>query len=202
MHDELMDLWQESAMPAPDRAEIARLAGRAAMSRFDRTIRSRNLREYGAGFGVIAFFGWQLAHGRFVELDVAAIAAVLFVLGFLWNHHRHIAPLDPSTCASDYQAAMLSRIDSQIRLLSSIRYWYLLPFYVPIVWVTVIASRRSLIVAGLFFLLATLLYAVIAWLNEKVGVQHLIRQRTRIEALFEANRPVPNQAGPFPTPNS
>lgn len=202
MNDELMALWQESTRPAPDRTEIARLAGRAAMNRFDRAIRSRNLREYAAGFIVVAFFGWQLAHGRFVGLDLAAIAAVLFVLGFLWSHHRNIAPLDPTARASDYQAAMLSRIDSQIRLLSSIRYWYLLPFYVPIVWVTVLVSRRSLVVAGLFFVLSTLLYAAIAWLNEKIGVRHLIRQRAQIEALLETNGPVPNQAGPLPTPNS
>lgn len=185
MSDDLMELWQESTRPAPNRAEISRLAARAAMSRFDRAIRSRNLREYAAGVLVVAFFGWHLVHGRFVGLDLAAIGAVLFVMGFLWNHHRHIAPLDPTACASDYQTAMLSRIDGQIRLLTSIRYWYLLPVYVPVVWVAVMVSRRSLVFAAVFLAFATLVYVAIAWLNEKVGVPHLLRQRARIEALFE-----------------
>jgi hypothetical protein len=182
--DDLALLWRASTAPEPDPREIARLAGRASMRRFDRDIFRRNSLEYLAGVVAIVFFGWQIVTGNGVDRlqSVAAVLCVSFVLGHLWWSHRNLTPLDPSADARSYQVAMLERIDEQIRLLDSNRFWYLMPLSIPIFW-PILAGSSLVTVTDAAMLLG--LFAGAAWLNERWGVRRLKKERAYVEGLFQ-----------------
>ena len=113
-NEELMLLWKQGTSGEPVPEEIARLAGRASMRRFDRVIFWRNFREYAAGLFIFVSFGWLLASGVARALGLipyvfGGAVGVEFVLVYLWWQHRELTPLDPSADARAYQAAMLAR---------------------------------------------------------------------------------------------
>ena len=112
-------------------------------------------------------------------------AGGLFVGAYLWWQHRGLAPLDPAADARSYQAALLMRIEHQIRLLSRVRYWYLLPLYLPAFLTFAAIWPRSRITAVLSFVIVTTVFAAIGWLNERVAVPLLRKERARVESLYE-----------------
>jgi hypothetical protein len=183
--DELTLLWQQGTSAEPDAAEISRLAGRASMKQFDRNLIRRNLGQYAAGLVLIVALGWNLAIGRSVIVSLAAGVCVVFVLGSLWWQHRDLKPLDPSADAKAYHAAMLARIDKQLRLLGSFRFWYLMPLSLPFFWgiLELVNEHASALWRDLTVLAA--LFAAAAWLNEKWGVQRLRAERAKIEGLYK-----------------
>ena len=182
--DDLVRLWQESILPSSDPERLARQVGRMTLARFDRMIDRRNLREY-LGLVVLAMMaGWQwMAGGNRVQA-AAILAGGLFVGCYLWWQHRRLAPLDPAADARSYQAALLARIDHQIRLLSSVRYWYLLPLFIPSLWTFVATWQRSRVAAVIGFIVVTVLFAGIGWLNERLAVPFLRQERARVESLY------------------
>jgi hypothetical protein len=188
--DELMLLWRQGTSAEPIPAEISRLAGRASIRQFDRVIFWRNFREYAAGLMLFAFFGWLLVTGKaralgMLQFVYGGALGVGFVLAYLWWRHRDLTPLDPSAGARVYQAAMLARIDKQIRLLGSVRYWYLLPLYIPGLWVIKQTWKRDPIRAVLGLGIYTGVFVFVGWLNERWGVRRLQAQRAKIQGLYE-----------------
>jgi hypothetical protein len=182
--DELTLLWRQGASAEPVPEEIARLAGRASMRRFDRFIFWRNFGEYAAGLLGFVFLGWLIVQGERLN-GLIGFVCVGFVLGYLWWQHRDLKPLDPSADARVYQAAMLARIDNQIRLLGSFRYWGL-PTYVFLLWMGYAHSEPLLATVRDLVLLASL-YVGVVWLNERSrwGVPRLRTERARIQGLYE-----------------
>jgi hypothetical protein len=185
--DELMLLWRQGTSTEPNPEEIARLAARASMRRFDQTIFWRNFREYAAGVIFLPFGIWMIVTdvvgiGR--AFGLTAIICMAFTLGYLWWQHRGLAPLDPSANARAYQSAMLERLDKQIRLLGSVSYWYLMPLYLPSLWIIgmlwTLYKPLALVVLGLH----TGAFIFIGWLNERWGVRQLQAKRARIETLY------------------
>lgn len=183
--DDLVRLWQESLLPAPDPGRVTRRVAKMALTRFDRAIFWRNVREY-AGYILLLFlFGRQwIVGGDRIEAALV-IAGASFGMGYLWWQHRRIVPADPSADARTFQAALLARIDDQIRLLSRIRYWYLLPLYVSVLWTTAHTWRESPIAAVVGWTVVTGAFVWIAWVNERLVVGHLKGERARVEALYE-----------------
>jgi predicted negative regulator of RcsB-dependent stress response len=120
-----------------------------------------------------------------LEFVYGGALGVGFVLAYLWWQHRDLAPLDPSSDARAYQAAMLARIDKQIRLLSRIRYWYLLPLYIPGLWVIKQMWKKNPMMALVSLVVYTGVYALVGWLNESWGVRKLQAERARIAGLYE-----------------
>lgn len=189
MNDELMLLWQQGASKEPDAAEVARLCGRATMARFDWIIKRRNFMEYAAGTFLLTASGWELWSGHETIHPLLVIAAVSFVLGYLWRAHRKMTPLDSATDALSYQSAMLTRIDLQIRLLSTVRYWYVLPLFVPMSYQ--IAGQwwtRGPAKAVGSFVFVTALCVGVVWLNERFAVRRLRAERDKIKALYTEER--------------
>ena len=130
-------------MPSPDPERLASQLARLALRRFDSHILWRNFREYAAALAVVGFGVWRFLAGD-DRLQVGAIVfGAAFVAGYLWFQHRRLPRLDPAATAHDYQAALLARIDRQIALLGSVRYWYLLPLYVPVLVQVVTPGRRT-----------------------------------------------------------
>ena len=183
--EDLVRLWQQTALPVLDPKDLARRVARMAVKRFDRSIFWRNFREYAGIAVVVVFFGWQWATGGDRVQAAVGIAGALFVGWYLWSRHRRLTRLDPSADARAYQAALLARIDDQVRLLSQVRYWYLLPLYLPGLWTVAQTWRASPVAAVVGWLVITGTFALIAWLNEKVAVDFLKKERARVESLYE-----------------
>jgi len=192
---ELQQMWQEGTFPQPaDPAEIARtIAG--IVHQFDRKIFWRNLREYAAGGLLLIVFSGSAAfgHGQIVPLSLIGLAAVLFVLVYLWWNHRNLQPLDPSGDVRAYKAALLARYDRQIQLLRTVRYWYFLPLYVWILAATVagmlhrparVSPWAHAIGLAASLGVVTALYVWLARLNELHAVRRLAEAKKQAESLL------------------
>jgi hypothetical protein len=183
--DELMLLWRQGTSSAPDPAEVARLAARASMRRFDRLIARRNVVETVAAFGVLVFFGWRLAAGDDRVSNGISVACVSFVIAYLWWQHRHEIALDTTADAEAYHAALLARLDRQIALLRTVPYWYLLPLYVPMILTGVPLWQKNAAATVAYFAVVTAVYVAIGVLNVRVGVPRLLAERARLQALYQ-----------------
>ena len=177
--DELILLWQQSASAKPDPAEIARLAGAASIKRFDRAVFWRNSLQYIAGLALCPVFIWQILTRPSIGTvwNLMALVCVGFVLLYIREQHREIKPLDPSADARSYQAAMLERIDREIRLIDSSRYWYLGPLCLPVFWGLLNGRPGVFLIVGI--------YAGAGWFIERWGVRRLTAERETIEGLYE-----------------
>ena len=180
---ELIQMWQESTAPGPlDAGELARSIA-AKIDRFDRKIRWRNGREYVGGGLLIAWFLWlsRIPSGR--TIAVAGIVAVGFVMIYLWRSQRATPRLDPASDATSYRKALLDRYDHQIRLLRSVKYWYVLPLYL---WMLlVLVSTPSSAATIPMFVLITLFAGFVVWLNESYGVRKLRAARKEAESMTD-----------------
>lgn len=186
---DLMSMWQKTVLPGRmDEAHIMQEIARR-MQRFDRVIWWRNLREYAAGAVLIAYFCWRSLYPASRLLALAGIVAVAFVLIYLWRNHRQTPPLDPSADGKSYQAALLSRYDTQIRLLRRVKYWYVLPLYLWMLLVIAMTSPSNAIgrrIGGGIFVTVFSLFVI--WLNEGYAVKKLIEKRKKAEALLEEGK--------------
>lgn len=183
--DELMQLWQQGVSSTPDGAEVARLAARASMRRFDRLIVRRNVIESLAAAGVLAFFGWNIAIGHDRVASTLSFACVSFVVAYLGWRHRHAVALDPAANAEAYHAALIAGLDRQIDLLRTAWYWYLLPLYVPPVLQGVSLWEKSRAATLVWMALVTAFYVGLGVLNARVVVKRLMTERTQLEALYQ-----------------
>jgi len=183
--DELMLLWQQGVSDAPDAAEVARLAARASMRRFDRLITRRNVIESLAAAGVLFWFGWNFVIGYQRLSNALSFASVSFVIAYLWWQHRHAVGLDAAADAEAYHAALLGRLDHQIALLRTVPYWYLLPLYVPTCLQAVTSWPRGPGATLTALAVLTALYVAVGVLNVRVGVPRLLAERARLEALYQ-----------------
>ena len=121
-------------------------------------------------------------------VPLTSVIITFFIMGYLWDKHRKARPVPPDANAAEYRAALLARIDQQIALTASARYWYVLPAWVFFVVVFLTGAVRSpnatrVLQFGLEFLLATAVAGVIVWVNERYGMRQLKRARQRVESL-------------------
>jgi hypothetical protein len=183
---ELMKMWQESVLPAPvDTWHMAKkLVERG--ERFGRTIFWRNMREYVAGVGLIAWLLWNLRAPGQRFLSVTGIVATGFVMFYLWRGQREKQPVDASSDMRAYQAALLERYDRQIALLRRVKYWYVAPFYawMLLVLLMVPAPPARKIPYFIFF---TSFSGIAVWLNESYGVRKLRKARGEVESMLGEN---------------
>jgi hypothetical protein len=180
---ELMRMWQESLLPAPMDARQLAMTIAKRVERFDRKIFWRNMREYVAGSGLIAWFLWLLRYPGQWYLSVAGIVAVGFVMIYLWRSQRKKQPLDPSADVSSYQTALLDRYDCQIELLRRVKYWYVAPLYAWMMLVLFTAPSPN--IGRLpYFIVFTAFAAFVIWLNEGYAVRKLRKARRNAESLI------------------
>jgi hypothetical protein len=183
--DELMLLWQQGTSSTPDPAEVARLAARASMRRFDRLIARRNVVESAAAAGVLTWFGWSFAAGHDRVSNGVSFACVSFVIAYLWWQHRHAVVVDATASAEAYHAALLARLDQQIGLLRTVPYWYLLPLYVPVALQAVAVWPKSPAATVVFVVVTTGCYVAIGVLNVRIAGPRLRAERARLVALYQ-----------------
>jgi hypothetical protein len=183
--DELMLLWQQGVSSTPDAAEVARLAARASMGRFDRMISRRNVVESITATGLLVWFGWNVVTGYERVANAVSFACVSFVIAYLWWQHRHAIVLDATADAEAYHAALLARLDRQIALLRTVPFWYLLPLYVPPVLQAVAVWHKSPGVALAFLGVVTAIYVAVGVLNVRITRARLLAERARLDALYQ-----------------
>jgi hypothetical protein len=182
--DDLVGLWQDTRLPGPDPEKLARRVAAMALRRFDRVIAWRNLREYAGSLLVLLFAVWRWRAGGERLQASAMIVAVLIVSGALWWQHRRVRSPDPAADARSYQAALLARIDHQIRLLGTVRYWYLLPLYLPVLLQVGLAWPTHPVSAIITLVVVTAIYVGLARLNERLAVGLLRQERARVASLY------------------
>ena len=176
-------MWQGHVASEEDPERVAR-AIMAQVWRFDQTLFWRNAREYAAGIVLLVVFLGQLVLGDDRIGALVGIGAVGFVLGYLWWKHRGLQPLDPAADLVAYRAALLARIDDQIRLLRSVTYWYLLPLSLPSLWQAVHVWHRSPWAAAVSLAVVVALFAFLRWLNVTGGVGALLATRANVESML------------------
>jgi hypothetical protein len=182
--DELKRYWQENTIDAPgtcNPALVRELSSR--VTQFDRKIFWRNSSEYAAGLVVLIWSGFMAYRGN--RPAIGTVLGVTFVMAYLWWQHRKLRQPDPSTNVLVYEKALLERFDSQIRLLSRVRYWYLLPLYIPIVWMAVEWFARQGWRAIFFLAIVTAAFVFVGWLNEKLAVGMLKEASAKVRAMIK-----------------
>jgi hypothetical protein len=178
----LLQLWQQDPAAEADAERAARHV-MARVWRFDQQIFWRNFREYAAGLVLMVIFAGQIALGHDRIGGAIGLLCVGFVVTFLWWKHRHLEPLDPTADLSVYRRALVQRFDDQIRLLRSVPYWYLLPLFVPGLWVAASQWHHAgwMVLIPLAVMVAVFVF--LGWLNVKVAVSGLRVARDQVAMM-------------------
>ncbi len=191
--DELRNLWCGQPLATGMKGEEIMAAVQNRIHRFDRMIARRNLTEYIAAGLVIALFSWfafrtndSLMRAGF--LVIASGAA--WIIFYLFRYGNGPVSADPAQSSTGYVQALAERYDQQIRLLKTVKYWYLLPMYVGLLITSVALYREhaaampwwsALIMPAIY----TAVFAGIWWLNEVVAVGRLRQERAGLQSLKE-----------------
>ena len=181
--EEWTRVWHGHMASAEDPDRVARTI-MAQVWRFDQTLFWRNAREYAAGIVLLVVFLGQLVLGDDRIGALVGIGSVGFVMVYLWRKHRGLQPLDPAADVVAYRAALLERINDQIRLLRSITYWYLLPLSLPSLWQALRVWDRSPWAAAFSLAAVAAAFAFVRWLNVTAGVGALLATRANVESMF------------------
>lgn len=182
-HEEWARVWQAHLASGEDPERVARRV-MAQVWRFDQTLFWRNAREYAAGIVLLVVFLGQLVMGDDRIGALVGIGSVGFVIGYLWWKHRGLQPLDPAADVITYRAALLARVDDQIRLLRSVTYWYLLPLLLPSLWQAAHVWEESPWAAAVSLAAVVAVFAVVRWLNVTGGVGALLATRANVESML------------------
>ena len=199
-NDELQELWcGQPIATVANKEELVEIVKKKTRQ-FDRMIFRRNLRECAASLVVTAMFTFFAAHTRdpLQRAGYIIIAASgLWIIFFLIRYGRSSAPANPDQDLEAYQRALVERYDRQIRLLKSVKYWYLLPPWIGLLIGSagvVLSEARKGRLGWYDFIgpaIYTAVFAFVWWLNEAYGVARLRADRARVLALAgEENPPV------------
>jgi hypothetical protein len=192
--DDLEQLWKTQPVETAIKGEQMRQIILKNTEKFDRTIHRRNIREVIAAFVVAVVFGYQVwgqQNGIARLGNVILVGASLWIIYYLWRHGTAPADPNPDQSIAGYQRALVSKIDHQIRLARSVKFWYLLPMYVGLLtlsagWLHDSAGVQALTWRdGIFPLIYTLLFAGVWWLNEVYAVRKLEQRRMRLTSAVQ-----------------
>ena len=190
--DDLCKLWKTQPVKAEMRGEEMQALVLKKTARFDRAIRRRNLREVVASIvGAIAFI--YVFWGQTFWLS--RMACFIILGSFAWIAYyllkRGSGPEDPNPdqSAVGYYRALIRKVDYQIRMLRSVKYWYLMPMYIGLMLLSAgwILERHTAIrwrdATGP--LIYTVIFVAIWWFNEVYGVGKLLELRMDLESGIE-----------------
>jgi hypothetical protein len=194
--DELRDLWNSQPPCAKSKGEEIMALVQNKIRQLDRVIYVRNWLECIAGGVVAVFFGWQAlrAHDILMRIGFIVVAAsAVWIIFYVMRYGQSSVYADPSQNVREYTRASVERYDHQIRLLQSVKYWYLLPMYVGLlIMSTGIFLQRArggnlgwldLAVPAFY----TIIFATVWWLNESFAVRRLQVERAGLLAMADQN---------------
>jgi hypothetical protein len=170
--DDPRDLWQSQEV---EEMKLSIEELRAKASKFQRRIRRRNLREYGAALIGIALFGWNLwtDHNTIERIGFAlVIAGAIYYMGHLskWGAAKFLpADLGRADCLRFYRG----ELERQRDLLRSVWWWAIGPL-VPglalgLIYGVVTAAPAARWRPTAALLIAAAIIACIGWLNQRAA---------------------------------
>ena len=190
--DELRELWCSQPPLRTAKGEHMLAFVQRKTRGFDRMITMRNWMECivsGAVAANFAFFAFK-AHNTLVRAGCLLIAASAgWIVFYILRYGKGPSTVDPSLNLMGYAQALAERYDYQIRLLKSVKYWYVLPPYLGLVVGTagVFQERAKAGILSWFDLIGPALYtavcAAVWWLNEVYSVGRLQRERRRLLSM-------------------
>ena len=190
--DELSELWHSETPSLIEKEDEKMLTMVIEKTRnFDRRIVARNMREYMAAFIGLPFAIWgawaapsPLVRAGFVILTASALWVVYYIRRFAGPKR-----LDPGASLNAYSQLLRASYEQQIRLLRTVKYWYLLPLYVGILVISLgrglqaHAEGKSPRDAVVYMAAVTCLYVLIWILNEVYGVRRLERLKRELSSI-------------------
>lgn len=163
------------------------------LARLDRRLRARELREVLPAVLLSAMFGASFVTSTTLFAKLGSAAIILscgWIVYYLLRYGRGPASPSPAVSLDEYRAGAAAKFDHQIRLLSNVKYWYVLPLYFGMVVFRVGNIQKHDWVArpSDWWVLggATVVCAFIVWLNEVKAVGRLREERDRITAMLDS----------------
>jgi len=189
--ENLENIWKTQPLDKSVKGDEMRSVVLKKISAFDRTIRMRNIRETVAAVAVSAFFvyaAWVQRNG-IARLGSGIVAAgALWIVYYLRRYGTGPAEPAPDQPVESFRRALVLKYEHQIRLLKSVKFWYLLPIYVGLItnYAGMLQqeaqTRRLLWLDAIAPLIYTLVFAGIWLLNEVYAVRKLEQTRAKIVA--------------------
>lgn len=190
--DELHDLWCSQPSLETGRGEDTLRFVQGRTNRFDRAMAVRNWLECIAAGVFVAMFGFSALRAgdaltRAGSFVIAAGAA--WIIFYLLRYGRGPRDVDPSIDLRGYAQALVNRYDYQIKLLKSVKYWYLLPLYLGLLLGTLGTLRGKARTGALGWsdmippMIYTAVFAAVWWLNETYSVGRLRQERAKPLAM-------------------
>jgi hypothetical protein len=186
--DELKKLWREQPLSLPpELTETKQLdALRKKMTRFGRTIWWRDLREVTACLFIIAMFGlyFFLFPSALARLGcvLTILSAIFIACRLLWSK-RQAGEAILSASIMDSLRVELRKVQTQIRLLRTVWWWYILPITagVEVFYFGVHRDWQGRIYSVIF---ALLLGGFLNWLNQHAVRRYLVPLKNELESLL------------------
>ena len=190
--DELRELWcSQPALKTAGGKDMLEFVQKRT-NHFDRIMAVRNWMESIAAGVVVAIFGFSAVRTgdalvRAGYLVIAASAA--WIIFFMLRYGRGPRSVDPSLDLNGYTKALADRYDYQIKLLKSVKYWYLLPPYLGLVLGTIGILRERARTGPLSWsdliwpAIYTAFFAAVWWLNEAYSVGRLREERAKLLSM-------------------
>jgi Flp pilus assembly protein TadB len=183
---ELEEIWKRQKAAALSPENIAEIAAtlQAIDRKFKRKIWWRDLRDIGAALAVAVVFGAVgLTWVRWI-----AVASCVFVATYILTSRRAVRSVPESSGLAKRLHQMIRETETQIGLLRSVFWWYLLPCAAGTVAFVLDRSPRSVSAARLipFFAAMAIFYIAAYWLNRRVVRKTLEPRRANLQhALAE-----------------
>lgn len=189
-HDELRVIWaSDGAVPEVNTERILRGIERQA-SEFRRRIIFRDWREIVAGTCLFAIFIWFAVRAQDLYVRAANlwIAANGLWIGFcMWRYSAVSRDVKRDQSVAAYRQALLHVYSSQIALLKSAIFWYLLPMWASLVALALAQwhAGHNTIACLVSMAVQTVIFGFIWWLNESPGVRCLQRRQAELAGLIQ-----------------
>lgn len=189
---ELKQLWQRQVLAPPTKLPDDQLiqAMKQKMSQFGRTIFWRDVREVAACLLVIGLFlpgyfkttTWLAQTGCLVEV----FGAIFIAFRLIYSKRRD----DRNLTADSLRGYLLHerrKIETQIRLLSTVLWWYILPLYIGAVMVVFgIGGSRGMVFKVTFAVFYAVICGGIWWLNQYAVKKHLLPLQEELDRTLDS----------------
>lgn len=187
---ELKQLWQRQVLAPPAKLPDAQVvqAMKQKMSQFGRTIFWRDVREVAACLLVIFLFlpgcfkaaSWLSQTGCLVEV----FSAIFIAFRLVYSKRRD----DRNLTADSLRGYLLHerrKIETQIRLLSTVLWWYILPLYIGAVMVAFGIGRGGMVHKFGFAIFYAVVCGGIWWLNQYAVKKHLLPLKAELDQTLQ-----------------
>lgn len=183
----MQEIWAQAGPGGANIEQVLRFVTEKS-ARFDGEVRRRNIREWIGGVVGVGMIAYYLTMAETPVEAVFGLSMGVFIIAvcvLLWRKGRSDGPVDPSLSRPQYRAAVEEKFKKQIRVISSVKYWFAIPLLstaAATIWVNVAGSPGP---KDFFYLpLLTVGLAAITYFNG-VAVKQANRQLARLQQALD-----------------